>query len=1017
MSDNGYIGDNGQWWPINSRHVGVNGIWEPQQYKYIGKNGFWKLVYTNGVIDTSGQFYINSLQGYTVNAYNQLEIYGSRFSDSQYPYPKIGLFMPLEQSFSDVFENYISGSGVGGPIFSTVSEERALQIITDGQYAIPSINPDSGLPAHGLSGSLGDKSYGVSIWAYLPSAEMPLNGERRYLWFAGNPEKHITVFINSAGKVCWEIQDSINTTSIISNNNFISDEWNKIVINRDGSAPINSKLYLNGVLQGNLSININVSIPSGLPILIGAGKEYDTTTPIPPKWNSNRIHPDYLISNNSRNVSKNRTLEGYETARGMPVITKNTGKYYFELVWSSTNYSTVIFLGLSEPTFDTSSAIGISSWCINSIGRTFNHQTGGGTTWGVDTSFAVNDVLGFAYDSNAGSLIVYKNGILLGTPFGAGIINQDVEVCICIDLASEIVANFEASHWQYSAPSGYNQIPSGISYSGEKIVSSTGGYFKNFYAAQVYLNQDNIRRLTEKPSPQIILKNIATNVEYPIATTFIGRISNDKISFTIPPELPEGQYNLFAKSLDFQTRDFPLMVEPFIKRTTPLIEDFSSTEAFENNWLALHKAWGGANGGVVSENVFIRDGELILKANGDNYTGNVQGVDNNGKLKFHTNPSDPKLGQPWVTRVGACLVSRENLGFGSYRVLSTIPPLTGVAAAFWTFHYEEIYPGDARYQAFQDEGLHEQGSAENGYYITRNHEIDIELPSNLDGQPSNQVSWQNAKFNSWRGELQNWDVDPSDPAYWEEYNAKLTNHNINVSDGGFHEFRFDWHSDRVEFFIDGILKQTQTNTIKGDILPDIPGKFTLGLWFPSSPKALEPWNYDPLRAWAGASAAWEAQEMRVKKIEFFPFNEIGERFIGETYPFGGSRNLHNDTLTPPPPTDPDPIVIPLVQFNVNTSGKPVSGTIRIYDELDTLVDTQFFEEFALTNKPIKQPAVWRMEIDVTNTGTVAMVMEIYVEGIYLDTFNVPSGQTREGLKNPYPSGTHNLIGEIGLAIY
>lgn len=83
-------------------------------------------------------------------------------------------------------------------------------------------------------------------------------------------------------------------------------------------------------------------------------------------------------------------------------------------------------------------------------------------------------MLGFAYDSNAGSLIVYKNGILLGTPFGAGIINQDVEVCICVDLASEIVANFEASHWQYSAPSGYNQIPSGISYSGEKIVSSTG---------------------------------------------------------------------------------------------------------------------------------------------------------------------------------------------------------------------------------------------------------------------------------------------------------------------------------------------------------------------------------------------------------------------------------------------------------------------------------------------------------------------------------------------------------------
>jgi hypothetical protein len=27
----------------------------------------------------------------------------------------------------------------------------------------------------------------------------------------------------------------------------------------------------------------------------------------------------------------------------------------------------------------------------------------------------------------------------------------------------------------------------------------------------------------------------------------------------------------------------------------------------------------GANGGVVKENVFIRNGELIIQANGDNY--------------------------------------------------------------------------------------------------------------------------------------------------------------------------------------------------------------------------------------------------------------------------------------------------------------------------------------------------------------------------------------------------------------
>jgi hypothetical protein len=34
--------------------------------------------------------------------------------------------------------------------------------------------------------------------------------------------------------------------------------------------------------------------------------------------------------------------------------------------------------------------------------------------------------------------------------------------------------------------------------------------------------------------------------------------------------------------------------------------------------------------------MFLRDGVLILKGNGDNYTGTTQGVDGNGLKKFHT---------------------------------------------------------------------------------------------------------------------------------------------------------------------------------------------------------------------------------------------------------------------------------------------------------------------------------------------------------------------------------------------
>jgi hypothetical protein len=38
------------------------------------------------------------------------------------------------------------------------------------------------------------------------------------------------------------------------------------------------------------------------------------------------------------------------------------------------------------------------------------------------------------------------------------------------------------------------------------------------------------------------------------------------------------------------------------------------------------------------------------------------------------------------------------------------------------------------------------------------------------------------KCNTWRGELQNWDVPMTDPAYWEEYRDNLTPVGFNIAD-------------------------------------------------------------------------------------------------------------------------------------------------------------------------------------------------------------------------------------------
>jgi len=146
-----------------------------------------------------------------------------------------------------------------------------------------------------------------------------------------------------------------------------------------------------------------------------------------------------------------------------------------------------------------------------------------------------------------------------------------------------------------------------------------------------------------------------------------------------------------------------------------------------------------------------------------------------------------------------------------------------------------VYAGDPLFDDFQAEQLHEEGNTDGGHYIVRNHEIDIELPSHFEGGELSSPSLSNMKCNTWRGELRNWGIFEPDPSCWKEYHTELVPCGKDMADRLFHEYRIDWHNDRVEFFIDEDLKHTTVNSLKGGSIPDIAGHFTFGVWFPSSP--------------------------------------------------------------------------------------------------------------------------------------------------------------------------------------
>lgn len=454
---------------------------------------------------------------------------------------------------------------------------------------------------------------------------------------------------------------------------------------------------------------------------------------------------------------------------------------------------------------------------------------------------------------------------------------------------------------------GAGITPSNTYYS----VAGTG--YKYFYQSTIVLSSAQISKLTDRANPLLILKK--NNIEYPQDKKWLIGLSNTKINFTISDTPELGEYELFIRYNDnAESYHFPFLISQFNIQYEAFSDDFSSPATIDKNYNILRSQWGGANGGVVPENVFIRDGELILRANGDLYGGNIQGVDRSGNPKIHTDPNDPLLGQPWKHRVGGVIQYNKTTGFGRYEVDCLIPNELGVAYAIWTFKYQEIYPNDPRYPEFKSEFLHEQGNLADGFYTVRNHEIDIEFPSHLSGGTLSDPSLGNFKANNWTGELQNWDVPYGSPGYWEEYDTQLVSVTgaglTTIADGNYHKLRFDWYPDKVEYYIDDVLIRTNFQTTFPDsaTIPNIAGQFVFGVWFPSSPlPAPKAYLVNPDKAWAGGiidpvdggmKADFDSVEMKVRGFKYTPFPQLGIRYFGDTYPFGLSVRKGDGAIQP-----------------------------------------------------------------------------------------------------------------------
>ncbi|MDE5755154.1 MAG: glycoside hydrolase family 16 protein, partial [Oscillospiraceae bacterium] len=265
-------------------------------------------------------------------------------------------------------------------------------------------------------------------------------------------------------------------------------------------------------------------------------------------------------------------------------------------------------------------------------------------------------------------------------------------------------------------------------------------------------------------------------------------------------------------------------------------DDFTGSRLDTNKWLIAEKNWGGTvtengetvdyNGGVVSKNVAVRNGNLILTGLGDLYEGEQKGINRDGSQR-----QDGK-------RCGGAIATREYYASGSYEIRAKIAPVLGCCSAMWTFEYEEDYSGD--------------------YEKITNHEIDIEFPGRDD---DDDFSLSHALCTTWITE--------------EDYKTKSVNCG-DQADGEFHTYRFDWHTGsdtetpRVEYYFDDVLTYTSY-----DYITTNESRFWLGLWFP--------------KYWAG-TPDFDTTEFVIDYVKITPFHESGDTQQHESYPDSGWAN-------------------------------------------------------------------------------------------------------------------------------
>lgn len=167
-------------------------------------------------------------------------------------------------------------------------------------------------------------------------------------------------------------------------------------------------------------------------------------------WNPSDKSANIALSGGNLTATQSATTTGLARS----TIGKSSGKWYWEITWSSGNNS--LIPGIAKSTAATTDYPGQSADGWGYISLNGNLANAGGVI-AYGASYPTGTVVGCALDMDAGTFTFYKNNVSQGVAVSS--LSGTVYAAIGGSSAAGSrvsVANFGASALTYAPPSGYN---------------------------------------------------------------------------------------------------------------------------------------------------------------------------------------------------------------------------------------------------------------------------------------------------------------------------------------------------------------------------------------------------------------------------------------------------------------------------------------------------------------------------------------------------------------------------------